>query len=134
MKRIISIVVGITILILAAYPVSAVEPRYTNVCDVTLMFSIMESGLAEVGIYVQGDAALTQSNVTIYLEREVGASWSRVSIGTENNVWEYSTTNREFTKSFNMQLRRTGTYRAVAVFTFNGVTIETITRTAVDTY
>lgn len=117
----------------AATP-TVIEPRYTNVQTATVSLSISDSGLATAKVTVFGKAALAETDVVMYLEKQTGSAWTRVDIGTPGDVWEYSTTNKTFVKSYTHQLSSSGHYRAVAEFTFTANTVEEVTKTATATY
>lgn len=134
MKRIFSAILILVTIFAISCPAFAAEPRYANANTLTATMSITSSGKASIFIRMSGSSSLTQANIKVYLEKKVGGTWTRVDIGTVNDVWEYTTTNSSVTKTYSTQLSSTGNYRAVAVFTLSGTTVEEITKTATATY
>lgn len=130
------VVISLLTLALPAYAAtpSVVEPRYTNVQIANVSLTISSSGLAKATVTVVGKSNLEETDVVVYLEKKVGTIWTRVDIGTTDDVWEYSSTSTGFTKSYTHQLTSGGQYRAVAEFTFTATTVEEVTKTATATY
>lgn len=59
--------------------------------------------------------------MSLYVEKRVlGIFWTRVDIGTPNNVWTDSTSSYTYGEIFSTQLNSTGTYRITATFTVTG--------------
>lgn len=134
MKKLISAITVLVLLVSITNNVYAVEPRYNNASDLQVELEIDASGLANVTLKVRSEVSLEEIEITVYLQRKVSGTWSRVSIGTANDVWEYTTTGSTVKKTFSTQISRAGTYRAVATFNLRGETLETVTLTATDTY
>ncbi len=134
MKRIISTILILVTIFAAACPAYAAEPRYANASGVYVTLNINSSGKATVAVRVTGNSSLSSSEILTYIEKKVGSTWTRVDIGTTNDVWEYTSTNSAVLKTYTAQLSSTGEYRAVAEFTLTGSTAEEITKTATATY
>lgn len=139
MKKLIAILLVVSALFGMTQPASAavvmpLEPQYDNVSQANVLLSISANGTASVQISCTGKSCLTKTSVTIYIQKKVNNVWTRVNIGTTNNSWIYSTTNRIFIKNYSATLSGSGEYRAVAVFTFSGSTTETVTYTSSASY
>ena len=112
----------------AAQPETAV-PYYTNASTATVTLTIDNDGVATVKVYCLGKAGTSAIQVTYYLDKQVGSSWSRVNIGTTNNQWTASSSSRMLSQTETVQLSSSGTYRATAIFEVTISTTETITIT-----
>lgn len=134
MKNIISAILILVTIFTIACPVFAAEPRYENANNIAVTMSINASGEATVFVRMYGNASLIQTNMKIYIEKKSGSTWTRVDIGTTNDVWEYTSTSSSIIKTYTAQLSSAGEYRAVAEFTLIGSTVEEITKTATATY
>ncbi len=136
MKRIISITLVLAALLLMATPVHGavspeIQPQYTDARTVIAALTVSDSGLATVIVQVAGNQSLTNTSVKIYLERRGALVWLPPDINDFGQpTWEYSTTDRNFSQTFSMQLDRPGEYRAVCEFTFTGSVTEEVTKTA----
>lgn len=134
MKSIISTFLVVVTIFATVYPAYAAEPRYANASGVYVTLSISSSGKATVAVRVTGNSSLSSSKILTYIEKKVGSTWTRVDIGTTNDVWEYTSTSSSIIKTYTAQLSSAGEYRAVAEFTLIGSTVEEITKTATATY
>lgn len=139
MKRILSLILIFAALLLTAAPAyaalpPAAEPQYTDADNAIVSLSIDNSGNATLTLRIFGKASLTRTAVVSYLEKKVGSTWVRVDIDTPNNAWFYTTTNKNFSRSYQTQLTGSGEYRATCEFTFYGTVTETATKTALATY
>lgn len=134
MKRVISAFLIFATIFVVACPVQAAEPRYANASILTVSMSIGSSGTASIVVRMSGNTASAQVSVSTYVEKKVGTTWTRVDLGTTNDVWEYTTANASLIKAYTAQLSSTGEYRAVAEFTLTGTTVEKVTKTATATY
>ena len=134
MKRVFSAILVLATLFALACPAFGVEPRYANATSLYATLNISSSGLATVRVRVSGNSSLVHTDISTYLEKNVNGTWVRVDIGTENDVWEYSTTSITTLKTYTVQLNSAGEYRVVAEFTLTGSTVEEITKTATATY
>lgn len=134
MKKIVSVLLLLSIIIAVACPTYAAEPRYANANNLLVTISVNSSGKATVFVKMYGCASLTQSHITTYIEKKVGSTWTRVDIGTVNDVWECDSTSTTVIKTYTAQLSSTGEYRAVAEFTLTGSTVEEVTKTATTSY
>ena len=136
MKRIISITLVLAALLLMATPVHGaappeMQPQYTDAISVVSTLNISDSDIATVVVRVIGNQSLTNTSVKIYLERRGALVWLPPDINDFGQpTWEYSTTDRNFSQTFSMQLDRPGEYRAVCEFTFTGSVTEEVTKTA----
>ena len=138
MKKIAALVLAVTLLTAMCIPVSAAEnntqPFYINTNQAKVVLGLSDSGLADIGVTCLANSNATKIQITTYLEKLVGSTWVRVSIGQTNNQWTASTTESYLIKAYSKQLSSTGTYRAVAVFTVSGTQSETFTLYSEDTY
>lgn len=134
MKKVISAFLVLVIFFVTTCPTYAAEPRYANANVLNVTLSISSSGKATIVVRVSGNTTSAHMNMTTYIEKKVGNVWTRVDIGTVNDVWEYNTTSSNAIKNYATQLSSTGNYRAVTVFTLTGSTVEEITKTATATY
>lgn len=139
MKRIVSIILAFAALLLTAAPVYAalppvIEPQYVDATSAMVTLTIDDSGKATLFFRVSGKTSLTRTTVVSYLEKKVGTSWERVDIGPVDDDWAYTTSNLNFSKTYEHQLSSTGEYRAVCKFTFTGSTTEIVTKTDNATY
>lgn len=139
MKKLIVLTLLLATLFACALPVSAampptVEPQHENATSATVTLNIDALGNATVRICVCGKASLQKASVTTYLEKKVGTQWVRVDIDASGNAWQYSTTSRNFQKTYSANLNGSGQYRAVARFTLTGTTTESITSISNSSY
>ena len=138
MKKITSLILAVTLLAAMCIPVHATEapiqPYYINTNHAQVVLGISDTGLADIGVTCLANSNTTKLQITTYLEKLVGSTWVRVSIGQTNNQWTASTTSTHLIKAYSKQLSSTGTYRAVAVFTVSGAQSETFTLYSEDTY
>lgn len=132
-KMIAAILVVVTIFAIAC-PTYAIEPRYANAHGVYLTLNVNSVGKATVAVRVTGNSSLSSSDIVTYFEKKDGTTWTRVDIGTIDNVWEYTSTNSTILKTYTIQLSSKGEYRAVAEFTLTGTTVEVVTKMATATY
>lgn len=111
----------------AALPETAV-PYYANTSQATVSFVIEDDGTASWTIMCIGKSNCTGIDAETHLERKVGISWVRIGLGNGVDQYTYSTTESRFIQNNTHTITRTGTYRAVVVFTVYGTTEnETIT-------
>lgn len=138
MRKIIAFLLATTILLSMCISVSAVEsdpqPRYINTNQAKIVMGISDTGLASITITCIGNSNAKRIQSVTYIERLVGSSWVRVSIGQTNNQWTESTTARYLAEDYSHQLTTRGTYRAVVEFTVSGTQTETITLYSQDTF
>ena len=63
----------------------------------------------------------TRIEVELYVEKRVlGIFWSRIDIGTPNNVWTDAVNAYQYNNTFSTQLSSTGTYRVTVQFSVYG--------------
>lgn len=136
MKKILSAALVLVMLLQVSITAEASQPnpRYINTEQATATLTISDAGNATVRVTCSGNSNVTRINVTAYLEKKVGTTWQRVSIGTSSNMWTYSTTLTRLTKSFTTQLSTSGEYRTVVKFVVSGTTSETITKYSNSSY
>ena len=99
MKRIITILVALTLLIALALPVSAqsnqyVQPRYTYVSDVHASLSINTStGIATCtgGVSAKDFQPV---EVVVYLQQDMGSYWKTIASWTGTGTMDIEITNR----------------------------------------
>lgn len=138
MRKIASVLLVTAILMSMLIPVSATEnsiqPYYINTNQARVLLGIDEDGLADISIFCTAISATTQIKTTTYLERLVGSTWVRVSIGQTNNQWSETVSTRYIAKNYSYQLSIKGQYRAVTVFTVTATETETFTLYCEATY
>ena len=125
MKKIVSILLVIGLVCCLAGTATAettVQPRLNNTTAATLVFSIDENGLAEVVLTCYGECGtMTGVTATTYIEKKTFLFfWSRVDIGTGNDVWVDIYAGCDFIKGHTVQLTSKGTYRAVTEMVVSG--------------
>lgn len=133
MKRVISVILALAAIIALVCPAYGVEPRYANASSLNVSLSISSTGKASIVVRINGNTS-NPAEITTYIEKKVDGVWTRVDIGTTDDVWEYTSTSSTVIKTYSTQLNSTGEYRAVAEFTLIGSTVEEITKTATATY
>lgn len=139
MKRIFSIFLAMVVLLAAAAPASAaqlpeVSPYYTNATKATVNLTISNSGNATIKVTCSGKSNVTKITAKTYLEIKVNTTWLRIDLGTTDNTWTDTVYSNYMSVSHTKQVRATGEYRAVTVFTVVADTTEVITASSVDTY
>lgn len=127
MKRILSALLVVTLLLISATPAFAalpetVSPQYINTSQASVAITISANGVASIAVKCIGDSSATSISTTTYLERKVGTSWVRVDLGTTDNVWTESVSTRYLVKTYSKSLSVKGEYRATTTFTVNGTT------------
>lgn len=103
MKKIISCILILAIVFTLAQPVFAaqppsIEPQYTNANKACVTLNISDSGKVKIVLLVSGKTGLKNTDVTTCIEKKVGSSWVSVE------DWQYSTSSRTFSKTYEMQL------------------------------
>lgn len=138
MKKITALILAVTLLTAMCIPVSAAEntaqPYYINTNQARVVLAITESGSAEIHVSCIGNSNATKIQTTTYLQRKVGSTWVKVSIGQTNNQWTATANTSYLLKDYSHQLSTTGQYRAVTVFTVSGTQSETFTLYSEATY
>ena len=99
-----------------------VAPCYNNTVTANSYFTISENGKATVNIQYEGVSGLTTgATITTKIQkRTLGLIWTKVDIGTEDNVWIDEATGFVYSNSHSVNLNSTGTYRAVVDFVIRG--------------
>ena len=114
----------LTLLAFFAVPISRVSAAttYNNTTSVTMNTSISSAGLLNTSLHVSGKSGITSKiHVELYVEKRIlGIFWSRVDIGTPDNIWTDSITGCTYNNTFSTQLNSTGTFRVTAEFTVYG--------------
>lgn len=95
---------------------------------------ISDSGVAEINVTCIGNSNATKIETKTYIQRQVGSSWVRVSIGQTNNQWTATANTNYLIKDYSRQLSTAGKYRAVTEFTVSGSQSETFTLYSEATY
>ena len=138
MKKITALVLAVTLLTAMCIPVSAAEnsihPYYINTNRASVVMVISDSGVAEINVTCIGNANATKIETKTYIQRQVGSSWVRVSIGQTNNQWTATANTNFLIKDYSRQLSTAGKYRAVTEFTVSGSQSETFTLYSEATY
>lgn len=125
MKKIVSILLVIGLVCCLAGTATAettVQPRLNNTTSASLAFDIDENGQANIGLSCFGECGtMTGVTATTYIEKKTFLFfWSRVDIGTGNDVWVDIYAGCNFVKGHSVQLTSKGTYRAVTEMVVSG--------------
>ena len=101
---------------------SDIVPFYNNVIDTTTLFTISNSGVAEVVISYDGiQGVTTGATITTKIQkRTLGLIWTKIDIGTTNNEWVDTATGVTYSTSHSVALPNTGTYRVVVTYEISG--------------
>lgn len=120
MKRKISFILALAILVVSLVPVSLladnVTPRYNNIASTSTSFRISGDGTATVCVGYFGYTNVTTGatiNVTIE-KRNLLVFWSDVVNDT------FTVSGDEYDNEFTYQLEKTGTYRCTVEYTISG--------------
>ena len=99
-----------------------VEPRLNNTLTTSTNFTISSTGKATIAASYNGyQNVTTGATITSYLEkRTLGIFWSKVDIGTTNNMWIDTSSDYLDTFIHTFQLEDTGTYRATVTYEIRG--------------
>lgn len=83
---------------------------------------------ATVSISCSGSDSVTKITAETCLQRKFGLIWTKVDIGTANNVWKDSTTKSYLNAEHTATLSKSATYRCKTVFkVYSGSKSESIT-------
>ena len=138
MKKFTALILAATLLVAMCIPVSAAEnsihPYYINTNRASVVMVISNSGMAEINVTCIGNSNATKIETITYIQRQVGSSWVRVSIGQTNNQWTATANTNYLIKDYSHQLSTAGKYRAVTDFTVSGSQSETFTLYSDATY
>ena len=138
MRKIASMLLVAAILMSIFVPVSAAEnvavPYYVNTNQARLVMAISDTGQVNITVTITCNSKATGIHTITYLERKVGSSWVRVSIGQPGNQWEESVSTRYLLESYTAQVSVKGTYRAVTEITVTGAETDSITLYREDVY
>lgn len=133
MKRIISMILSLAVIISLAQPISAAEasaaePRYANATSTKVALTIDGKGAATIEFTCYGNSSLESAKVTTYFQQKIDGTWKTIC------SWSYSSTSTFFTKTYSTTITEHGEYRALSYFYLTGTTSETITGTDNQTY
>ena len=122
MKKILSLLLTVSLLCCLGGTVvaeTAPQPRLNNTTAATLAFGISDSGSANVVVTCHGESdIMTKATAVTYIEKKTLLFfWTRVDIGTTDNVWTETDIGCDFYASNTVQLSSKGTYRAVTQLT-----------------
>lgn len=139
MKRLISAILMIPVLCSCVFLSCGAQqiecsPQYENAKVVSINLFITTSGEATIKLTCSANSDVTKVSVLTYLEKKVNGVWRRVEIPAENNQWVYTTDSKSFMKQYNVTIPSRGEYRAIAVFTLNASTTETVSKSSMATY
>lgn len=110
------------------------SPQYEYAKTVYVNLTISSSGETTVKLMCSANPDVKKVSVLTYLEKKVNGVWRRVDIPAEDNQWVYITDSKSFMKQYNVTILSRGEYRAIAVFTLNASTTETISKSSMATY
>ena len=133
MKQLTSILLALTLLVAVAVPAFAaapetVSPLYINTSQAGISMTISTDGSVSISLSCIGLSSATNIDATVYLERKVGTSWVRVDIGTDDNTWKVSSSNRFLIQSLSHEVTVKGEYKATVIYSVYGkVEDETLT-------
>ena len=136
MKKTISLLlVVLTVFSLASITVSAatVEPRWNNANTAVVVLGINSDGKASITFNCAGISGVTTKiTAETKLERKWGIFW----LDVDGGEWTDTTSNTYLAKKHEIQLTKTGTYRATTTFTVSGSggSNDVIEVTSQDTY
>ena len=145
MKRTIqrSMTLVLSLLMLIAFLVApnakaSSEVKYNSGAYAYTQSDINSDGVLQVTLIARGEKGITtRIEVELYVEKRVlGIFWTRVNIGTTNNIWTSSVNSWQYNNAFSTQLNTSGTYRVTSIFKMldaNGST-EEITKVNTATY
>ena len=132
------VIVALANLIFPVYAAGEVAPRYSNLISAKTTATVSSSGLLVVRHRLEGIQGVTiRTDVTTYVEKKtLGLFWTRVDIGTEDNVWNIHIGSYVYDGTRQCQLSSTGTYRITSTYAVKGASgsTETITSTYQVTY
>ena len=118
MKKALSLLlIVLTVVSLMGITVVAVEPRWNNANSAFVSLTINNSGKATITCNCAGISGVT-TGITgdTKLERKWGLLW----LDVDDAEWTASTSGVLLTKTYVVQLSKTGTYRATTKFTVSG--------------
>lgn len=118
MKKIISLIlVVLTLVSLVGITAVAVEPRWNNAASATMSLYIDADGKASVTYNCAGISGVTTG---ITAETKIERKWGIFWLDVDGAEWTDTTTYRNLTKTHEIQLTKTGTYRATVNLTVSG--------------
>ena len=128
LKKSISVFYVILIIVLLPVSFSAAaeekeQPRniYYSNAQTTITISSTGNCTVKVKYKIYPNSGFTDAEIHTYVERlTFGVIWVKVNNGQPNNEWVATPTTTDYDNDYTLQLTQTGTYRAVAEFTFNG--------------
>ena len=134
MKKVLSLVlVVLTIISLVGITAVAVEPRWNNANSAFVSLYINSSGKASITYNCAGISNVTTG---ITAETKLERKWGLLWLDVDGAEWTDTTTNVFLSKTHEIQLSKTGTYRATTKFTVSGTggSNDSIKVTSEDTY
>ena len=118
MKKVLSLVlVVLTIISFVGVTAVAVEPRWNNTASSVVSLYINNSGKASITYNCAGIGNITTG---IIAETKLERKWGLLWLDVDGAEWTDSTTGVFLTKTHEIQLSKTGTYRATTKFTVSG--------------
>lgn len=99
-----------------------IQPRLNNTISTLTNMSITSSGELNIGYNYSGVIGVTSHAVikTYVEKRTLLFFWSRVDIGTTDNVWVDTVYQEFYTGGRSFQLSSSGTYRVTVQYTIYG--------------
>ncbi|MBE6619764.1 MAG: hypothetical protein E7625_00160 [Ruminococcaceae bacterium] len=93
---------------------TGISPRLDNCHDASMVFSVLDPGVAHFAVDYNGNAAtFTQAKLTVTFQKKfLGLFWRKVDIGTTNNEWVGYCTDLRGSFYDTVTMDGTGTYRA----------------------
>lgn len=136
MKKTLSIfLIALTIFSVLSFSVSAtgVESRWNNTASTIVSLYINSNGKASVTSNCVGITGITTG---ITAETKIERKWGLLWLDVDGAEWTDTTTAKNLTATHEIQLTKTGTYRATTKFTVSGSggSSDSIKCTSEDTY
>ena len=134
MKKIISLIlVVLTLVSLVGITAVAVEPRWNNAASALVSLYINSSGKASITYNCTGISNVTTG---ITAETKLERKWGLLWLDVDGAEWTDTTADVFLSKTHEIQLTKTGTYRATTKFTVSGTggSNDSIKVTSEDTY
>lgn len=126
LKRILLVLLCLTMLMSATLPTCAAEPRLSHGVVASYDFGITTDGVAELVVtYAGNDTSFTGITMETYIQkRSLGFIWTKVDNGEVDKTWVDSSSDQAGVFVHTLQLSSKGTYRAVCTVTFSGTGAE----------
>lgn len=139
-RRYLSLFIAVIIIVYATATTvlaAPIETRFNNTLSASSSATISSSGLLTITNQFRGFKGKTTSGeITTYIEKKSGSTWTRVSIGQPNDQWYDVVNGYMYAGSHSFQLSSRGTYRITVKFVIygSGGAPDIITRTVTKTY